>query len=160
VIPMLAASCGSPRLSTPPVSNTSPARPRPAVSTAESDVLAAALARVQATPETLLDHSLVDDHHFVMIEPGTAKPALPAPFVAMTKAELDAEADRTSADVGFIHVFAVEVHGDDADIAIGGDVALPAAHRKHKLCCCEGKDHYTRTNGSWTYAATGMQICS
>ena len=155
---VLAASCGSARVS-PPVSNTRPARPAPEVST-DSDVIAAALERVRATPETLLDHRLAGDHHNVMIEPGTAKLSLPAPFVAMTKAELEAEADRTSSKVGFIHIFGVEAHGDDADITIGGDIALPAAHRKHKLCCCEGTDHYTRSNGTWTYASTGMQRCS
>jgi len=130
------------------------------VTSAGSDVIAAALARARATPETLPDDSLVGKNHYVMIEPGTQKPLLPPPYVAMTKAELEAEADRTNASVGFIHIFGVEAHGDDADITIGGDVALPAATRKHKLCCCEGTDHYTRANGVWTYAGTGMQICS
>jgi len=154
------AACGSPRPSTPPVSNTPPAKPARVVTTADSDVIAAALERVRATPETLPDDSLVGKKHYVMIEPGTQKPPLPAPFVAMTKIELDAEADRTNTNVGFIHIFAVEVQGDDADITIGCDIAPPAANRKHRLCCCEGTDHYTRAKGVWTYASTGMQICS
>ena len=82
--------------------------------------IAAALERALATPESLPDYTLVGDHHYVMIEPGIAKPSLPPPFVAMTKAELEAEADRTNAKVGFVHIFAVEAHGGDASITIGG----------------------------------------
>jgi hypothetical protein len=153
------AACGSPRPS-PPVSNTPPLAKHARVTSTGADVIAAALERFRAAPDTLPDNGLVGTHHYVMIEPGTSKPQLPAPFVAMTKTELEAEADRTGANVGFIHIFAVEATGDNADITIGGDVAIPAVNRKHRLCCCEGTDHYTRTNGVWSYASTGMQICS
>jgi hypothetical protein len=125
-----------------------------------NDVIAAALLRVTADPESLLDHGLVGSNVYVIIEPGTTKPPLLPPFVAMTHAELDAEADRVKNTVGYIHIFGVEVKGDVATITIGGDVALPAANRAHKMCCCESTDEWDRKAGAWSFAGSKMSICS
>jgi hypothetical protein len=147
-----------------PISNTQPATPLdPTLDPTPdptNDVITAALLRVKADPTSLPDHGLVGSNVYVMIEPGTAKPPLPPPFVAMTHVELDAEADRIHNGVGFVHIFGVEVKGDVATITIGGDVALPAANRAHKLCCCESTDEWNRKAGAWTFGGSKMSICS
>lgn len=144
-----------------PISNTPPAVVIDAMPLdPTNDVIAAALLRVKADPKSLPDHGLVGTNVYVIIEPGTTKRPLPPPFVAMTHAELDAEADRINNGVGFIHIFGVEVKGEVATITIGGDVAHPAANRAHRMCCCESTDEWNRKAGIWSFAGSKMEICS
>jgi hypothetical protein len=118
-------------------------------------VIAAALARYDQDPTTMLDGGLI-----VEPAPGLSVPSIAAPHTAKTLAELEREADKAGKAVGFIHVFSVEVAGTSATITYGGDVALEKARRGHKLCCCESTDTYVKKAGVWTFASRGMSMCS
>jgi hypothetical protein len=125
-------------------------------------VIAAALARYDQDPTTMLDGGLVEGNAWVIVEPapGLSVPSIAAPHTAKTLAELEREADKAGKAVGFIHVFSVEVAGTSATITYGGDIALEKARRGHKLCCCESTDTYVKKAGAWTFASRGMSMCS
>lgn len=125
-------------------------------------VIAAALARYDADPTTMADSGLAAGNAWVIVEPapGLALPAIPKPHLAKTLGELERDADRIHKSVGFIHIFDVTVKGDTATITYGGDVALEAANRPHKLCCCESTDSYVKKAGVWTFSAQLGGVCS
>jgi len=146
----------------PVVHNVAPVAPVAAPLDERAAVIAAALARYDQDPTTMLDGGLVEGNAWVIVEPapGFALPKIPTPHTAKTLAELEREADKAGKAVGFIHVFSVEVAGTSATITYGGDVALESQRRGHKLCCCESTDTYVKKAGVWTFASRGMSMCS
>lgn len=165
ILAMLVA-CDAGRPPPPPaapvVHNVAPVAPDAALLDERAAVIASALARYDRDPKTMLDGGLVEGNAWVIVEPapGLAVPPIPPPHTAKTLAELEREADRAGKAVGFIHVFSVEVTGATATITYGGDVALEASRRPHKLCCCESTDTYVKKAGVWTFESRGMSMCS
>jgi len=134
---------------------------QPPLSDDESAVIAAELHRWQADPKAIVDGPLAGTKHYVLVEPGTAKVPLPAPFVSVTYREAAQEAEQLHAHVGVMRISAITVTGQTAKIVIGGfTVVTPAESDKPRSCCCDQTDELVRYRGHWKYKATTDGVCA
>jgi hypothetical protein len=124
-------------------------------------VITAELLRWKADPKAIVDGPIAGTKHYVLVEPGLEKVALPEPFVAMTYRELEREADQVNAHVGMMWISYVSVTGETAKLTAGGYTIVPAAERgQPRSCCCHQTDLFVRRRGRWKYKATTDGACA
>ena len=145
----------------PPIPWDGPDAYQPPLTDDERDVIVADLERWQADPKAIVDGGLAGTQHYVLVEPGTVKVALPAPWISVTYRDAGAEADRSNAPVGIMWIAYISVTGDTARLTLGGYSLLTAADRnKPRSCCCHQIDELVRKHGHWKYKATTNSICA
>jgi hypothetical protein len=168
---VLVAVCSSAPAPPAAVANVKSAPPRSELAIAIDELARIELERYVADPKTLPDGGLLDAPYVRVEVPVTvgekAAPAgaltaaaLPAgaTFELETGAELQAEADRTGHNVGFVGVSLIwEPPG--ARVGFGVDIAIPTKNRGAKLCCCTAYDVFERRAGRWRYRSRNRAFC-
>jgi hypothetical protein len=84
--------------------------------------------------------------------------ALPEAYVLQTRAELEAEAKRTNADVWHIAFYELHATATCARVAVGGNFVQP--RRKLKTCCCTAHDFYEKRRGKWKFVKRIRETCA
>jgi hypothetical protein len=86
-------------------------------------------------------------------------PHLARSFVVKSEADLQREANRSGAQIRFLHIFDLELAGACAAVTVGGDYVMPERKGDMKLCCCSEDEVYLRRGGRWVFRMSQVGGC-
>lgn len=137
-------------------------------SQADIDALASVvLARIVAGQEALADQGTSTTYVVGELRGGQrlGPAALPQgtsrTFVLKTRAEVQAEADRSGAEINYLDFESIYSDGTCALVRGGGDFVIPSSKRfVTKQCCCTGTEIYEKQNGRWVFVRRVHEICA
>jgi hypothetical protein len=86
--------------------------------------------------------------------------ALPAGFTLADANQLQAQANATRNQLGFLSFQDIWSDGTCATVTVGGDIAVPADPNVIKMCCCSSTTMYEKRAGTWTRTGNVVTSCS
>jgi hypothetical protein len=108
-------------------------------------------------PTVLLDRDLEYDGTGATFTAGALPPGR---FAVRSRAEMQADAERTNENVHYIFVHSLKIEGNRATFWVGVHLTIPGHPEGLGNCCCSAEQVYVKKNGAWTYAETTSSVCS
>lgn len=82
-----------------------------------------------------------------------------ARFQLISRAALQAEAERRGGEVPFINFHSIHANGACALVVVGNDGAKPAVNDLLFDCRCQSHDIYERRDGAWQFVRRAFEAC-
>ncbi|HEY4178287.1 MAG TPA: carboxypeptidase-like regulatory domain-containing protein [Kofleriaceae bacterium] len=86
--------------------------------------------------------------------------ALPPGFAFGDEKAIQAQANLSRNQIGYIHMHDIWSDGTCATVMVGGDIAVPEDPNLVKMCCCTASSIYEKRGGTWVFVQNAWTMCS